>query len=269
VEVTTVDRITEALGTNERDRRLRPIERRLSRAMGDAFKRQSNTFLRELRKLRDAFPAPLQESVPENIWVTAWLDTVRLTQQAMTSPIEAAARASWIVGNEDIQREAGLRIAFDIDNPEAVQFLRDYGAQRVTMINDTTRDYIRTLMVEGMEQGTSYTEMARQLRARFAEFSAPKPQRHLRNRAELVAVTETANAYGTAQRQAAERIQREGIRMQHRWITTGDDRVSDGCRQNAAAGWIPMAQAFPSGDYHEPRFPGCRCAVQHRRARDE
>ena len=35
--------------------------------------------------------------------------------------------------------------------------------------------------------------------------------------------------------------------------------ASDGCDENAAAGWLPLAAAFPSGHQRPLRFPGCRC----------
>jgi hypothetical protein len=53
--------------------------------------------------------------------------------------------------------------------------------------------------------------------------------------------------------------------MEKRWLTVGDDRVSDGCKDNQRAGWIALNDAFPSGDDRPLRFPGCRCVVQYRR----
>ena len=92
------------------------------------------------------------------------------------------------------------------------------------------------------------------------------PQRHLRDRAELIAVTEIGQAYIDGQLDQAERLAARGARLEKSWLTVGDDRVSDGCRGNADQGWIPLAQAFSSGHTGPLRFPGCRCALQTRRA---
>ena len=102
--------------------------------------------------------------------------------------------------------------------------------------------------------------MAKEIRDKFSEFSVPKPQLHIKDRAELVSVTETANAYGEGNMAFAQDLQSKGLTMVKAWQTVGDDRVSDGCQENQDAGWIGVDEMFPSGDDHEPRFPGCRCA---------
>jgi len=45
------------------------------------------------------------------------------------------------------------------------------------------------------------------------------------------------------------------------WSTVGDERVSDGCIANAAVGWIPVDQLFPSGHQHPTPVP--RVSVRH------
>ena len=100
-------------------------------------------------------------------------------------------------------------------------------------------------------------------------FSERKPQLHIRNRAELIAVTETGNAYEKAAMLQAEALQQAGLPMEKSWNTVGDDRVSDGCQENEDAGWIPIDEPFPSGDMQPLRFPGCRCNLQTRFARED
>jgi len=34
----------------------------------------------------------------------------------------------------------------------------------------------------------------------------------------------------------------------------------DICAENESAGWIPIDEAFPSGDQTPPNHPNCRCA---------
>ena len=58
--------------------------------------------------------------------------------------------------------------------------------------------------------------------------------------------------------------------MEKRWSTIGDDRVSDGCEENEALTWKPMDYEYQGGGTPviiPPRFPGCRCGLQYRRAK--
>jgi hypothetical protein len=45
------------------------------------------------------------------------------------------------------------------------------------------------------------------------------------------------------------------------WITSQDERVSDICAGNEAAGVIAINEAFPSGADTTPGHPNCRCAI--------
>jgi SPP1 gp7 family putative phage head morphogenesis protein len=78
----------------------------------------------------------------------------------------------------------------------------------------------------------------------------------MQSRASLIARTETADALGQSFEDRGKEMGIEG----KEWITAGDDKVSDGCKENGAVGVIPFDNAFPSGDQRPPRFPGCRCA---------
>jgi hypothetical protein len=91
------------------------------------------------------------------------------------------------------------------------------------------------------------------------------PQQHIDSRAHLVAVTETGNAYAEGQLEVAQELAAAGIEMEKAWITVGDDRVTEGCRENEAAGWIGLDDPFPSGHQRPLRFPGCRCDLLTRR----
>ena len=63
-------------------------------------------------------------------------------------------------------------------------------------------------------------------------------------------------------------IEATGIKTEKKWQTVGGPDVSDGCNDNAAAGWIATDEEFPSGDLTYPRFPGCRCDTLRRVARE-
>lgn len=157
--------------------------------------------------------------------------------------------------------------AFSLSNPRATAYLMQHGAELITGIDETTRATIHNILVRGSQEGWSYDTTAKAITEQFPEFAAGTPYKHIRSRAHLVAINESANAYGEAELQQALELQGRGMDMEKFWLNVGDDRVSDGCLANTAAGWIPVDQAFPSGHMRYPRYPGCRCCMLQRRAK--
>ena len=146
-----------------------------------------------------------------------------------------------------------------LPNLRARAYAKKHAAEAVTQINDVTRKEIARIVSDGVKSGVSYNDIAKAIKSKFEEFSVPSPQKHIPNRAVLVAVTELANAYCEGNAQVGDYLQSNGVKMMKAWQTLEDDRVSDGCKENEKAGWIPIDKEFPSGHMHPPRFPGCRC----------
>lgn len=146
-----------------------------------------------------------------------------------------------------------------LPNLRAQAYAKKHAAEAVTQINDTTRKEIARIVSDGVKSGASYNDIAKMIKAKFEEFAVPMPQKHIPNRAVLVAVTELANAYCEGNAQVGDYLQSNGVKMMKAWQTLEDSRVSDGCKENENVGWIPIDKEFPSGHMHPPRFPGCRC----------
>lgn len=146
-----------------------------------------------------------------------------------------------------------------LPNLRARAYAKKHAAEAVTQINDVTRKEIARIVSDGVKSGASYNDIAKAIKSKFEEFAVPSPQKHIPNRAVLVAVTELANAYCEGNAQVGDYLQSNGVKMMKAWQTLEDDRVSDGCKENEKAGWIPIGKEFPSGHMHPPRFPGCRC----------
>lgn len=82
----------------------------------------------------------------------------------------------------------------------------------------------------------------------------------LRDRKRTIAATEQRMV--TAEHA---RLKAEGLGQKYkRWITVGDNRVSDACQNNERAGWVGIDEAFPEGDQWPPNHPNCRCTVAYR-----
>jgi hypothetical protein len=171
-------------------------------------------------------------------------------------------------GYDAMAEEVGMQDAFKLKQTEAVKWSKTQAAKDVADVNDTTKETIRGIVTDGLEKGASYDDVARSITKRFSEFAVGKPQQHIESRAHLVAINENAVGYAHGETMLVDEIEATGIDMEKSWHTVGDDRVSNGCQENADAGWIQNDEAFPSGDMTYPRFPGCRCNVQYRVSRE-
>ncbi len=233
-------------------------ERKLEAAMAKAFRAQGRAFVRELGAVRSSYP--IAEAARWGDWVAKFEAAATKTLRFFTTPIDAATTTAILLGARVVLGSIRASIGFDLKNPRAVAWLRENpAAARVTMINETTRGYIQALVDRAVEDGASYNDLARRITDRFEQMAVGKPQDHIDSRAHLIAVTEVGEAYSAGNLMAGQTLEDAGIGMEKAWDTVGDGRVSDGCAANAAAGWLPLADAFPSGHQRPLRFPGCRC----------
>jgi hypothetical protein len=63
----------------------------------------------------------------------------------------------------------------------------------------------------------------------------------------------------------AERLVQAGLEMEKKWEGARDSKTSKACLSNMDIGWIPIAQAFPSGAMQPLNHPGCRHTALYRR----
>lgn len=249
----------------QRDRALAPIERRLKAQMAAALKAHEKAFMAEFSRFG---PGLLGEASAATVTpIEGALEAAyRATLADFSVPIEAARTAAMSAAARHRSAEFGVSFAFDAKNPSATALIKDQAAKSAGEIDATTREDITAILTRGMEQGYDYKTVAAEIAAKYQEYTAPvsKP-RHVRNRAELIAINEAGEAYEAGNRLVVDELVDGGLEMEKSWSNVGDGRVSDGCLRNSAAGWIPVDQAFPSGHQHPTRFPGCRCACLYRR----
>jgi len=252
------------------------VATRLEQEMQKAFREQGRLFVTSLRtQLRRFFTegfeghaafltAPLKESLLPSNWLPVWIEVAQKTIKMFSKPIENAASMALDLGIRSTILSMGMKLTFDLSNPRAVSYLQEYGARQVTRINETTREYIQTLITQAVDEGWSTQRTAEALIERFQEFAVGQPQSHIDSRAHLIAVTETGNAYAEGNLLVAQELKAAGLDMEKAWDTVGDGKVSEGCKENEAAGWIEVDQNFPSGHQRPLRFPGCRCDTKFR-----
>lgn len=280
-----LERFQEAAAAVRKWRIVGKEERRLEKALTKAFRQQGRAFLRgfaalrllfegatwhEMQRVKDALRhipfETLREEWTADDWLEVFDDAAGETFTQFLRPIERGVQTALLAGANNLIGRIGVDASFSLRNPRAVAYVDAHGASLVSGINDTTRDYIRTLMRQAADEGWSYSRTAQALTDRYSEFAVGVPQQHIQSRAQLIAVTEIGNAYEAGNEIVVQDLQDAGLRMEKKWLTVGDDRVSEGCQENADEGWIPYESPHASGDMHPLRFPGCRCTELYRRA---
>ena len=253
----------EAVARTVKDKSTKPIEKSLQREMQSIFARQQTLFLKKLESFRHKFAEALSKKNLESIMTTVEAGT----NKEMQAAIEAAGGTAILAASGQRIAEMGVDISFDLKNPRAVKWLKDNAAQKFKDIQETTQNRIATIVTQSADEGWSYNRTAKAISDEFVEFRVGKPQLHIQSRAHLVAITETADAYEAGNVMVVEEMEAIGLKMQKKWQTVGDDRVSIGCRTNQGNGWIPVGRAHSEGPQseHPPRFPGCRCSELYRR----
>lgn len=251
-----LDRLLEADARGARDRALAPIRTKLEAAASKHFTRQGTLFLTRFARFKSQFAEAQQED-----WEDAYGAVADSTAADLAAAIDTAAAAAFQAGADAAHGALSIAGSFDLSNPRAVAYLDGYGAAQVTRIDETTRAQLRTLIGQAVDEGWSYGQLAREIRARFDGMS--------RDRALVIATYETGMAYEAGNAAAVAELHDAGVAMEKSWLTASDNRVDPHCQANRGAGWIPFTQAFPSGHDQPLSHPRCRCTALYRRKKGQ
>lgn len=266
-------RFSEALDEARRDRQLAPIRKELTEALKRYFRDQGFLFLDELGAVKHTYPQMEALRVDEfaewwweyNDWEAMLNRAMAQTVTALVAPVDEGMSAAYLIAGRTTMADLQIGISFNLRNPRAVAYLENYGANLVTRIDDATRNYIHDVLVKGSNEGWGYDKVAKALTERYADFAVGRPQQHIQSRAHLIAVQETAEAYGQANLDVAMDLEEGGLPMEKKWGLSRDERTCEICLGNEAVGWIPIEEPFPSGHHRETAHPACRCNVGYRR----
>ncbi len=263
---TILTKLVETLEKAEKDEALRPIENEAEKKVSIVFLKQGEETQKKLEKYQDKGPPKPDDFTTDLEAVFAAVAMKSTLIEILNKAFEKGGKLQF---SDLVDKQTNLGIGFNVNNPRATQWIQNRAAEMVTNINDTTKKRIRQILSDAAEKGWDYKQTAKMIKSEFDGFAGKLGQKHIRNRAELVALTETSEAFAQSAREAAKQVQEVGVPMEKYWSNTGDGRVSDKCRTNTRAGWIDMDSLFPSGHMTEPRFPGCRCKVLYRRKENE
>lgn len=242
-----------------KEKHLAPLRTQLNRAAAMHFQRQKDLLDRRLRdKFAHLNEAVLSEGLAE---ITAMIltDVFRDTRGAFTTAMQEVIVRAMQGAVRHRCADFNVDIAFNFRDPKVQAALKAYCGKQIATIDETTRRTVAAIIGRGEADGLSYSDIARRIVKRFDEFGDPAPQKHIRNRAELIATYELGQAYESAGRQTMNRLSAKGIPMEKSWLTVGDDRVSALCRSNQDEGWIPLDEAHQSGHQQPCGHPACRC----------
>jgi hypothetical protein len=154
---------------------------------------------------------------------------------------------------EQVLAQLGVTDAADLVdqvNEAAVTAAREQAAELVTQIEDTTREMIRGVIADGLEQNIGTDEIAQNIMdsTGFSE-----------TRADLIANTEVRNANSQGALEGYRGANSMGLTVQKEWLL--GDNPCEICEANADDGPIDVDDDFSSGDDAPPAHPNCECAV--------
>ena len=159
--------------------------------------------------------------------------------------------------------ERASPILLDAVQREAAEWAMERGGEQIVNIQLQTKMLVRRSVSTALLEGLPLTSMDARAPSVVNLLAAKDNPAFSMARAKVVARTETAYALGVGQLKAAEVQGRD----EKRWRTAGDALVSDECMGNERAGWISIADTFPSGVSAIPQHPNCRCVVRYRTKR--
>lgn len=159
------------------------------------------------------------------------------------------------VGREfDELAAAGLLTADELAivsqvNKLAVEWTENRAAELVKEISEATRDYLRADVAQAEAEGWSTAQLSQALQENYG-FSE--------GRSNTIARTEIGQADVEGNMMA---YRESGVVEGKEWILGSEHTDDDECTENAAAGVIPLDEAFPSGDQNPLAHPNCVCDV--------
>lgn len=268
-----LQQLREAVQPLRRDRALRPRERKLAAALGKAFRAQGKAFMARLDARRHKIettesktldlsggptPVVFREAIEEFGWEKDFAAAALASLQAFEAPLSMLVTEMLDIGIRQVIADFAIGVSFNVKHPLAVEYIKAHSAELVAGIDVTTKAQLRTLIGKAVDEGWSYSRLAKGIRGKFADYAGP--------RATKIAVHEMGMAYEQGSLMGANAMADEGLTMEKSWLTVGDLRVEDTCANNEGQGWIPLGDSFGSGDDAPLAHLGCRCTMLTRRA---
>lgn len=250
-------------------RRTRPIpfDRVLVRKARSGMKKEIAKVLKATGKsvaeqIRSGKVTGLSKDAGDDIDLSGLFAMVDVTQEFMESVTADASNLALA--------QIGVTNQTDLVNQvadRAVEYARDRAAEMVGMrrtangklvpnpnaewrIDEATRDEIRSIIANGLEDNIGRDEIAELIQESTA-FSEERSQ--------LIADTEVARANQMGVLNGYMAGREIGVKVKKQWWA--DENPCEDCVANADEGPIDLDDLFPSGDDAPPAHPNCECAI--------
>jgi hypothetical protein len=253
----TLEEVSKAFDAYKREKQIATARRRFAAW----FRRQGEVLLPLVAKVESKWPV-MQESVSTEIrqQVLSALDQMHVkTHKVGVAAFEATLFDAVTMARATGVQYLGVGISFNLKHPDAVSWAQEHAGARISAVEDATKAEIHDMIVRGLDEGKSYSEVAREIKGRFSEFSS--------SRAQTVAVTEYGQAYEEGGRSLIDDLRAVGLDMEKMWNAMGD--YCDICEENMSQGWIDSEEAHASGHMHPLAHVSCKCNETYRRKRSE
>lgn len=257
-----VERLIESLDWPTRAAKIDPLILIWTRGMIRRFQRQLRYFVRhglptvaEYATVQEASPA----RVTSESAIAAALTSLDQFEFAMPA-LDRAIRRAIVAGAQAAQDDTVIASSITLKSDPVLEYLKNRSLAKIGKdVDAVTRERIRAILVQGFEEKWTYAKTVRSVKALYSGFTARAPQKHIANRAELIANTEMGNAFSHGTLEFARDLERRGTVMEKSWGLAYSPCPI--CIANADEGWIETDQSFSSGDSAPLAHPACKCSL--------
>lgn len=244
-------------------------------AFREFFLQQRDLVLKQIKDIKSHFTetAPVKTSKAAPAITQAaldqfsgiWDDIEKATTGTLQDLILATEQEGMKAGGDLMAKTINPDGKFwSLENPRAVAWFKANGGS-ISSIKDiqaTTADSLKRVITTALDEGWSYNDTAKEIRKLFDRSIS-------RERAQTIAVYESAQAYEAGNREFAASLIEDGVNMEKQYQTSEDDLVSDLCQGNQDDGWIPLDQPHSSGVQNPPGHVNCRCYEIYQQAKGD
>ena len=150
-----------------RAQRMDPVAKGMQGELKSFFYLQGKEVLAAFEKHKREFSEAGAGGIADDIFKAG---VIKESSIKLKKIIESGTKKTIGLAFDDMNKRFGTTVTLNLKNPRAVKFIAENGAAKVTAINSTTRDYIRTVVKNGIDTGQSYAKTAREIKGRFKEF---------------------------------------------------------------------------------------------------
>ena len=221
-------------------------ERKVKKSMENYFRLQRSKILKELNKLVNAGTDSFTKDAVSKAAFYVFIEKLQNMFVKEDERLRNKLNPLYAETTEKGQEYALRLLSIDRDVILNQKIINER-LNLITGINDSTFLRIKKQVFKGVNAGDTVDDIAASIKSVY-NFTTP--------RSKVIARTETTNIINAATN--AEYIA-NGVSGKE-WITAGDDKVRENCRQAAEQGVIPVDDPFHHGLQY-PGEPNCRCAI--------